>query len=555
MDVSKLKVLILDDSNVVLSSMRGMLSKIGFNEKSIFFSQSPKTGISIAKREVFDLVICDYNFYSTLDGKQVFEEMKHFDCLKSDALFVVITGDSSLETVNALVELEPDDYLLKPFNQSFLKTRVIQGLKRKQAMKDIYVARALGDFSQGIVACDQILPFFPSYYTHIMREKGRFLRLMLLWEQAQSFYSELSASNDSDWVKLGMSNSMKNLGEINKARKVVESILERNPNNVSALKEIASIEVLSHNIPASITHLQAANNLTKGNSERELVISNLSLSVGDYSSSLDFYKKYVQCNNDTFRSNNWMKINLIRRMLMQYSENQESASSLLEIERLMAELLSIDQRSKDLQLQIDIISAHVLLVQGKYDDFVSLLNSSYKITSKGECRFHFYDVLYFVWLLSHCSYDNECKKISLMLIKAFENCVVENKNDLNSEIILDSMKLLMESILEIEGKKSTWLNNKYNLIKGLSRKESLPVYIEISKRYPTLVSVRTKIVEYLGDSWPEGFGKNQVRVLLKQSDDIIRQLSDNSELKKTTYNQSYNKALSSINGKKALVTQ
>lgn len=181
-----------------------------------------------------------------------------------------------------------------------------------------------------------ILPFFPSYYTHIMRKKGRFLRLMQLWEQAQSFYSELSASNDSDWVKLGMSNSMKNLGEINKARKVVENILERNPNNVSALKEIASIEVLSHNIPASITYLQAANNLTKGNSERELVISNLSLSVGDYSSSLDFYKKYVQCNNNTFRSNHWMKINLIRRLLMQYSENQESASSLLEIERLLS---------------------------------------------------------------------------------------------------------------------------------------------------------------------------------------------------------------------------
>lgn len=33
-------------------------------------------------------------------------------------------------------------------------------------------------------------------------------------------------------------------------------------------------------------------------------------------------------------------------MLMEYSENQESVSSLLEIEKLMAELLSIDQRSK-----------------------------------------------------------------------------------------------------------------------------------------------------------------------------------------------------------------
>ncbi|MEZ9317737.1 response regulator [Vibrio lentus] len=554
MDISKLKVLILDDSNVVLSSMRGMLSKMGFDEKRIFFSQSPKVGISIAKRETFDLVICDYNFYSTLDGKQVFEEMKHFDCLKSDALFIIITGDSSLETVNSLIELEPDDYLLKPFNQSFLKTRVIQGLKRKQALKDIYVAKSVGDFSQGITACDQILPFFPAYFTHIMREKGKFLRLMQLWEQAQSFYSELSASNDSDWVKLGMSNSMKKMGKIAEARKVVESILERNPNNVSALQEIASIEVLSNNIPASITHIQAANYLTKGNSERDLVISNLSLSVGDYSSSLDFYKKYVQCNKETFRSNNWMKINLIRRMLMQYSENPEP-SSILEIERIMAELLSIEQRSKDLQLQIDIISAHVLLVQSKYEEFVSLLNSSYIITRKGECNFHFYDVFYFSWLLCHCSYDRECKKISLMLIKAFEACVVENKNDLNSEIILDSMKLLMESILEIEEKKSTWLNDKYNLIGSLSNKESLPIYIDISRRYPTLVSVRTKIVEYLGYIWPEGFGKNQVRILLKQSDDIIRQLSDNSELKKTTYNQSYNKALSSINGKKALVTQ
>jgi hypothetical protein len=35
-----------------------MLSKIGFKEELILFSQSPKTGIALAKRDKFDLVVC-----------------------------------------------------------------------------------------------------------------------------------------------------------------------------------------------------------------------------------------------------------------------------------------------------------------------------------------------------------------------------------------------------------------------------------------------------------------------------------------------------------------
>ncbi|WP_261883638.1 response regulator [Vibrio pelagius] len=548
MSVSNLKVLILDDSNVVISSVRGMLSRIGFSERNIAFSQSPKNGIALAKKELFDVIICDYNFYSTLDGKQVFEEMKHFDCLKSDSIFVVITGDSSLETVNSLIDLEPDDYLLKPFNQEFLRKRVISGVERKRAMKGIYIARDRGDFEIGVQECDKLLPFFPQYYNYIMKEKGRFYRLMKLWNQAKEFYKSLLNHNDSDWVVLGLSNSMKNLGELEEARKLVNSIIERSPNNINAIKEMASIDLHSNKIPDSIKNIKLVNSLTKGSSERELVISNLSLSVGDYRESFNFYKKYYNLNRDTFRDDLWMKLNLVRRMLMFFTRDSQETISLVMIESSVLELVSIEDRSESWKINVDILTSHLLLLQGKFEEFLGLLNSSYRdlLSSVNSNLFHFYDILYFVWLLSYCSYDKESQEMSVILAKSFKKSIVQNKNDINSEIILDSMKALLEQSIDLERVKRDWLDERYQVLQGLNMNESLPIYIEISQRYPTLVSVRTKIVEHLGDVWPEGLGKTQTKRLLKQSDDVVRQLSDRDYLEVIKYDCCYQKALSTI---------
>lgn len=89
---SQLKVLIIDDAPVVITSLRGMLLKLGFSDSNIQFSKSPKSAVFKANREKFDIFICDYNFGKGMNGKQIFEELKHYKLLANDAVFILRPG-------------------------------------------------------------------------------------------------------------------------------------------------------------------------------------------------------------------------------------------------------------------------------------------------------------------------------------------------------------------------------------------------------------------------------------------------------------------------------
>ena len=81
----------------------------------------------------FDIIICDFNFNSYLNGYQILEELKHYKIIKSDALFLYLTGESDPKIVRTIIDSTPDDYILKPFNKSFLATRIHSGVKKKKA--------------------------------------------------------------------------------------------------------------------------------------------------------------------------------------------------------------------------------------------------------------------------------------------------------------------------------------------------------------------------------------------------------------------------------------
>lgn len=79
--------------------------------------------------------------------------------------------------------------------------------------------------------------------------------------------------------------------------------------------EAASISLCNNSIPEAIHHLQVANQIVPGHSEREWVLANLCLSVGDGASALERYRLYVEINKETYRNNHQMHLNFIRTLL------------------------------------------------------------------------------------------------------------------------------------------------------------------------------------------------------------------------------------------------
>lgn len=534
---SDLKVLIIDDAPIVIVTLKTMLLKLGFNDRNVTYTTNPKKAIAIAKQELFDIIVCDYNFGNKLNGKQIFEELKYHQLLKDESVFILITGDNSSVVVHSIIELKPDDYLLKPFNILRLRERISYTVNRKRALHQLYTAERTQDIHDGLRLCDELLPFYPQYYFVIQKFKAEFLSKLKYFEQSKIVYQNILSRKMYDWAKVGLANSLANLGNMQDADRIISSMLKQSSRNVTARVAAASISLMNKDVPDAIRHLDLASNLVPGNSERELVIVNLCLSVGDNINALERYRAYLLFNKDTFRNNIYSKINLIRILLYACHNTGIKAKGiwLKEVKSLLSQIVDSSE-SAQLHDEIELIIAHIALEEGYYSITTAKLNEVHK---RGNLS-HFYGLYHFSWLLNLMNFDSEFSK---MVYKCSTS--IWSKD---SEQIYASQVNMVERLHETNIDKLSWLEQHYKYIhaNSIDLGSLLDIYIEINQRCPFLRTVSIKIVKILAKKWPNNMEHEQVLELIDKCDKVIRQLMDEKELQQQNYNAIYEKLTNTI---------
>ncbi|BCK31427.1 hypothetical protein VCSRO96_1169 [Vibrio cholerae] len=531
---AELKVLIIDDAPIVIASLRSMLLKLGFAEPNIVWSKSPRAAVFMAGRQRFDIFICDYNFGKGLNGKQVFEELKHYKLIKQDAVFVLVTGENSAYVVHSILELKPDEYILKPFNIMTLQERLTNAISRKHALKALYQAELDGDAELGVKLCDELEPFYSEYYFVIQKFRGEFLTQLRRFDHAREVYLETLEHKDFDWAKIGLANALKQTGRQVEATQVIQDLLVNAPNHVRARVEAASISLSNNSVPEAIHHLQIANQIVPGHIDREWVLANLCLSVGDTVSALERYRLYSEINKETHRNNQQMHLNFIRTLLYaaRYAESTSREKWLQEAKTILKELYDKGQHEEILP-QLELVAAHFAMEDDEFAVSVEILNKIYrsKPFELFEDRYHF------TWLLNVMGFDSE-----------FAKCISWcNEALLNQEsgILLESKIVLGKALKQANEDKLQWLEERYHALcnKKLTIDSLLEIYIEILERCPTLRTVCMKVVTILPRYWPRILSEAEADLLLKKCNHTILQLMNDEELTSSKYEDLYKKAL------------
>lgn len=116
----KLKILIVDDSELNRELLAGMLE----DEYEIYQVENGKKAIDILEenREQFKLVLLDINM-PVMDGYEVLSIMKRRKWLDKLPV-IVISAESSGESVKKAYELGASDYFVRPFNVAIVLRRV-----------------------------------------------------------------------------------------------------------------------------------------------------------------------------------------------------------------------------------------------------------------------------------------------------------------------------------------------------------------------------------------------------------------------------------------------
>jgi CheY-like chemotaxis protein len=118
------KVLTIDDSYLV----RSIISKhlIPFSVEMLE-AENGEDGVAQAREHAPDLILLDYNM-PVMDGYHTLTELKTDPKLKTIPV-IMVTTETSKETVIKLLKLGLDDYIAKPFTREILLKKINQRLK------------------------------------------------------------------------------------------------------------------------------------------------------------------------------------------------------------------------------------------------------------------------------------------------------------------------------------------------------------------------------------------------------------------------------------------
>jgi CheY-like chemotaxis protein len=113
-------ILIIDDEELVTSSLKLLLKKEGYNAE---IAKSGEEAINKVKKATFDLIISDVRM-PDMDGIETIRQIRAYLEKEGKGIIpeVLITGYADMEKYASAKELEVSDYLYKPFdNNEFLR--------------------------------------------------------------------------------------------------------------------------------------------------------------------------------------------------------------------------------------------------------------------------------------------------------------------------------------------------------------------------------------------------------------------------------------------------
>jgi tetratricopeptide (TPR) repeat protein len=135
---SAVRALVVDEDAALRPAVRLLLEGLGIAQ--VQQVGDPVRAIRMMEVEVFDLVLCEASFHSTMDGSQVLEYVRTRRLLAPSAAFLLMGAEAIRSLIASAREWQPDGFVLKPLTASALGPRIEHALRRRAIHAPLFAA-------------------------------------------------------------------------------------------------------------------------------------------------------------------------------------------------------------------------------------------------------------------------------------------------------------------------------------------------------------------------------------------------------------------------------
>jgi len=372
---SNIKLLIVEEQPLALSHLRRSLEQLQF--KHIYMAEHAVAAIELCANEKFDLIICSFDLTKRQNGYQLYEELKNKNLIKNTTAFIFVSAETSGELVHSVLELQPDDFLVKPFSIKELKARLTRVLKRKSALKQIFTLIDDGNDSKAVKFIDKELDNNDNTYSPIMLKlKGEALLRLKRVDEAKTFYKSALSLQKFAWAKIGLVEALIANKEHVLAQRMLKTMLERSETRLVALDLLGRLEMQLNQFENAQTFLQQASSMAPRNIERQKNLGRVASINHDYESSYNAHKDIAQYAKHSIHDSPEIYLNAARAGI-DFALATDQTEQINRITRQTQKYLGDLKKqfpNADNQTQLDVLNARIHYLKDEHQKAIQLIN-------------------------------------------------------------------------------------------------------------------------------------------------------------------------------------
>jgi len=267
-DVANLNVLIIDDNRLVHDFLKNTFFNLGY--KTVRCAENAYHGLRLCEETHFHVIICAFNVKSDKDGFHLLEELKFKGYVNQITILIFLSAETSESLVNSVIELQPDDFWVKPLLPKTVIERMKYTLDIKKHLFTLYKAIAENEHSKVVYYAERFLldKKLVKYHPNIQRMKGEALIHLFEYEAAELFFTELKSKYSYSWVSSGYVKALLKQGKVAEIEGLLATLVNKPDTRFAMHDLLAQYHMEQQNYELAYEEIIKATKLAPRNIER-----------------------------------------------------------------------------------------------------------------------------------------------------------------------------------------------------------------------------------------------------------------------------------------------
>ena len=371
---AKSKVLVIDDQELAIGYIKYPLEKLGLHDITI--ADRVQTAMDLINTRIYDLIMCAYEFRKEKDGYFLYDELKRRNMLSMLTTFVFVSADTSKELIHSILELQPDDFLAKPFTIKDLDRRLTRALSRKRAMRKIYRYMQDKKYNSALESVNEFLAdsAHADYFPTALKTKGEILLCMSNAQAAIDFYQAIVDIQPHSWAQMGLVKALLKADKVDEAEKLILRLAVKPDTQLLAYDLLTELQIHQKDFDTALESSVVASEVSPRNLNRHQKTVELSRLTNDHKTLFETTKKIVRYAKNSVHDKPDIYLEVARAGIdyAMTTEDEQTINLTKEATDYLTHFSEI-AHGGEVQTQMDVCNARILQLQNDTKGATELL--------------------------------------------------------------------------------------------------------------------------------------------------------------------------------------